>query len=145
MQLPAGARLKFLTGLSRDEMIGLYQKAKVLVDSYITGCEREVFEAALFDVVPLVATHGNARNPQDFPLPGSWRWPIFDYQRLSQLVSAALRDHAAAVADMAPLRQFVTQMPAVFSEQVKRYFQVSWEMCEEDTENFHLTSHVFAG
>ena len=111
--------------MTRQEVVDLYKTAKVLVDSYVTGMERAVFEGAVFDIVPLVAKHGNARHPLDFLLPEQWRWQVHEYKRLNQLISAALTDHAAAVADMAPLRQYVRDMPSVFSAQVRRYFQVS--------------------
>ena len=43
------------------------------MDSYVTGMERAVFEGVLFDVVPLLAHHGPARDEQNFLLPAKYR------------------------------------------------------------------------
>ena len=76
MQLPPRARLRDLNHLTRNQVVELYQRAKVLIDSYVTGMERPIFESAVFDVVPLVAVQGNARHGSDFPLPPAWGWQV---------------------------------------------------------------------
>ncbi len=56
-------------GFKRGEVIELYRKAKVYIDTFLTGQERGVFEAALLNAVPTISNHGPGRSWLDFPLP----------------------------------------------------------------------------
>lgn len=67
-QLPEGAQLVLLKGYSRSEVLQLYRRAKVYIDSYLTGNERGVFESTLFNMVPIISRHGPALEWHDFPL-----------------------------------------------------------------------------
>lgn len=69
LKLPPGARLVPLSGYDRSQIISLYERAKVYVDTYITGMERAVFESSLFRTVTIVAHNGQAQDMLDFPIP----------------------------------------------------------------------------
>jgi hypothetical protein len=48
-----------------------------------------------------------------------WRWTPWDYAALSATIQRALEHHSEAVADMAPLREYVRHPPPTFLEQVR--------------------------
>eukprot|EP00887_Chlorella_sp_A99_P002531 scaffold6.g2531.t1 len=123
IQLPPGASMYMLHGWTRQEMVELYKKSKVLVDSYLTGRERPVFESSLFGVVPIFATHANGLQLHDYPIPRAWQWAPFDYDRLNELIARALADHATAFHELSGMRDHVRAMVDVFTLRVWRYFQ----------------------
>ncbi len=84
--------------------------------------ERAIFEGVLYDVVPLIAHHGAARDILNMPVPAHFRWTPWDYAELSEKLALVLHDHQRAVEDMAPLKAYTLRMPEEFEQQVLRYF-----------------------
>ena len=41
--------------MSKDQVLDMYSRAKVYIDSYMTGIERQIMESALFGALPIVA------------------------------------------------------------------------------------------
>eukprot|EP00887_Chlorella_sp_A99_P002022 scaffold18.g2022.t1 len=121
--LPEDARMCMLHGWTRQEMVELYKKSKVLVDSYLTGRERPVFESSLFGVVPIFATHANGLQLHDYPTPRAWQWTPFDYDRLNTLLNRTLSNHGMAFHELKGMREYVRSMEDVFTLRVWRYFQ----------------------
>lgn len=121
-QLPPGVELKQLHGFKREDMPAVYAEARVLIDSYITGMERAIFEGALYDVVPLVAHHGHARDVIDMPLPEHLRWTPWDYEELGEKIANVLRDPDQALQAIAPLQTYAQAMPDIFEAQVLDFF-----------------------
>mmetsp|Transcript_32341 Transcript_32341/g.91667 ORF Transcript_32341/g.91667 Transcript_32341/m.91667 type:complete len:968 (+) Transcript_32341:361-3264(+) len=122
LDLPLGTEVIKLEGFTKPEVTALYKRAKVLIDTYITGCERALFESVMFDVVPIVAYHGPARDPSSFPIPKQWMWQPWDYKQLSSIVSAALQNHQKAVSDYEPMLKHTLGMPLAFLLETGNYF-----------------------
>lgn len=74
--VPPGYKLVELYGYTREQVASLYMRAKVFIDSYVTGMERAIFESSLFNVIPLVASHGSARDEKNFILPKAYKWYV---------------------------------------------------------------------
>jgi hypothetical protein len=123
LQLPKGTEVILLEGLERSDILDLYSKAKVYVDSFMTGRERPVFEGAAFDVVPLVANHGSGKNYADMFIPEAFLWDLFDYHQLNRLIASTLANHKKALSSIRQLKQHVFQMQSKFASQILRYFQ----------------------
>jgi hypothetical protein len=68
MQLPPNTKLMLLKGFEREEVVDLYRKAKVFIDTFLTGNERGVYEATLLNAVPIISNHGPGQSWHDFPL-----------------------------------------------------------------------------
>jgi len=122
VRLPPGAQLVPLAGFSRAQVIRLYKRAKVVVDSFLTGCERALFEAALFDVVPIIAEHGPGRDASSFPIPERWTWKLWDYDQLNQLLHDALTEHDKSLRSFQPFVEHTLGLESSFVQQASNYF-----------------------
>jgi len=80
-------------------------RAKVLIDSYVTGMERAIFESSLFNVIPLVASHGSARDEKNFVLPKAYKWYV---SPISFFVVCAPYDEGANFASISAQHMITT-------------------------------------
>ncbi|GAB4819490.1 hypothetical protein N2152v2_006536 [Parachlorella kessleri] len=110
-------------GFKRGEVIELYRKAKVYIDTFLTGQERGVFEAALLNAVPTISNHGPGRSWLDFPLPARYKWQYFDYDQLSDIIRYAVENYSQALREVRPLKEYALRMPDILSQSVRTYFQ----------------------
>ena len=63
LQVP-GAEVVILRGLTKEEIRSYYERAKLNIDTYVTGRERALFEGSLFNVVPVVKFHAPVTDPR---------------------------------------------------------------------------------
>ncbi|KAI8114352.1 hypothetical protein M9434_002478 [Picochlorum sp. BPE23] len=122
IELPKGYKMLPVQGCSFDEVVRLYSKAKIYLDSFLTGRERGLFESALFNVIPISAFHAGANTYQDYPIMNKWLWKIFNYTHLNSLIEMATLHYEDAVRDFEPLRSHVMQMDLRFTKQIEDYF-----------------------
>lgn len=123
LQLPPGTRLIMLDRMTKDQVLNMYARAKVYIDSYMTGIERQIMESALFGVLPIVAYHGNGIDSRDFPIPMRWRWQPHNYTQLNELIATGINSYEASVADFHDLRAHTRSLPNSYGIEVQRYFQ----------------------
>lgn len=57
-QVP-GARVVLLKDLTKAQVLDYYRRAKINLDTYLTGRERALFEGALFNVIPVIKHHSS--------------------------------------------------------------------------------------
>lgn len=110
-----------------NDLIDQYKRARVAVDLFVSGNEPLLLEAALFNVCPLVARHGAARDPRDLPLPRSLFLSIDDAASVARQIAQTMAKCNASL--LAPLKtqalalhdQFPAQVATFFSDNVLFY------------------------
>ena len=122
----------FLNGFSRDELIDLYQRAKVVLDLHFNGPERTVWEGVLFDALPIAALQGNGGDDVDIPIPRTFKIDArYQGARQKAGISAALRhllsnyDRILAEGHFEKFRRKVENMPKVFAGAVSAAFSTA--------------------
>jgi len=121
IQVP-GAEVIVLRGLTPKEVMSYYKRAKINLDSYITGRERALFEGALFNVIPVVKDHAAATDSKVFAIPPEWRWDNWDYNKLNQQLTELLNSYDSSLGKLKPLIDEVESWVDSFPKQVSAFF-----------------------
>ena len=118
-----------LNGFSREELIELYKRAKVVLDLHFNGPERTVWEGVMFDALPIVAEQGNGGDNVDIPIPHRFKIDARHHgKRQIAHMSATLRhllenyDQILSQGHFETFRRKVTRMPNTFAEAVSQTF-----------------------
>mmetsp|Transcript_6827 Transcript_6827/g.10123 ORF Transcript_6827/g.10123 Transcript_6827/m.10123 type:complete len:570 (+) Transcript_6827:123-1832(+) len=86
-------RLLQFRGFDRATTLELFQNATLFIDGYIPGIERALWEAALFDVVPLINHHHHGASEEDFPIEAIPRFEAGSYRLFETIIHYALNAH----------------------------------------------------
>jgi len=110
-------------GFSIDQLIELYQKAKVIVTSCLNGAERSVLKAITYGVILLTNYCDNGKDNQDFPLP---REHLFEdstsKEEISQVAERMLSDFENEQAKLENLHNlYKSYGPKSLMEDTKRF------------------------
>ena len=115
-----------LEGFTREEMMREYAQAKVLVDLYVPGAERDLYEASLFNTLVVVGNNGNARDDIDVPVPVKVDVDI-PTAELGELLHELLENYEEEVPRWQALRDLTERSPSLFLEQVDQYVDCAHE------------------
>jgi hypothetical protein len=99
------------------------EKSAFVVDFAMPGAERLIFEAVLFDCVPIINDELNGASEIDFPLPRWLRVAGRNVSAVEDVVRRALAIHPQALQQLLlPFVRFVEGMRSEFLRSVRRYF-----------------------
>ena len=120
--VPAGTEVVWMAGFSYEEVMRLYARAKVMLDLYVPGAERNVYEASLFNCLVVVGFNGNARDGGDVPIPAEGRLVDLDETAVGRALGPLLENYEAELPKWQPLRDLTASMATSFGADLALFF-----------------------
>jgi hypothetical protein len=120
-----GVRFVVLKDMTRDQVLDLYARAKIMVDLYMPGAERAGYEASLLGAVVIVGNNGCGRSHSCVPVPSEYRIDWHDWESLNHQLEFILDHFDEAKADMAALRQHSLTIRDTYASDVFRVFHAN--------------------
>ncbi len=119
-------RLRKAASLKPDALYSLMEKSRAVIDFAMPGAERLVFEAALFNCVPIINDELNGASEIDFPLPPWARIVGRNASAVESVVDHVDKlDAEALKSHLSPFIAFVEKMKPAFLRSVRQYFSDS--------------------
>jgi len=122
---------------TREELIELFKRAKVLYDIYLNGHEHLPREAVLFDVVPVLTTADNGGDMVDFPIPNEFRVDELCAEcqaNVLEKVTSAFEEHRLA---LEPVKRAILERPALLLNTLEATFSTH-------VYQFHISASTYA-
>jgi hypothetical protein len=112
-----------LKGFTRDQLVDLYKKAKVIVTSCLNGAERSVLEAVTYGAIMVTNYCDNGADNRDFPIPRDHLYKdAINKEEIGQVVERLLSDFENQQAKQENLRSLYRSYgPKSLIEDTKRF------------------------
>ena len=117
-------KIAVLHGMTFDEMIDHYMRAKVVVDTFLNGLERVTCEGVLFDAFPVLSDADNGQDSVDFPVPDLLRVDLLDETALDRTIKHILLNYGSLLSQgvLEGMKRKVLGMPETGDRQLAYVF-----------------------
>ena len=122
---------------TREELIELFKRAKVLYDIYLNGHEHLPREAVLFDVVPILTTADNGGDMVDFPMPNEFRVDELCAECSANVLRKVLGEFEEHRLALEPLKRAVLDRPTLLLNTLEATFSTR-------VYQFHISASTYA-
>ena len=116
-------KIVYLKAFTSDQLIDLYQKAKVITTSCLNGAERSVLEAVTHGTLLLTNYCENGADNRDFPIPHEYMFQdVTNKEEIGQVVERILSNFENEQAKLENLRSlYKSYGPKSLIEDTKRF------------------------
>ena len=113
-----------LSGMSQDELIDMYKKAKLYIDfGPFPGAERMPKEAVLFDCCIITGRRGASDFYYDVPILEKYKFKNYkDYKKISILIDYIFENYEIVIADFELYKKTVINLESNFINSLKFIF-----------------------
>lgn len=142
MQPPTQVQSTTLFGKTRDELIQLFKRSKVMYDVYLNGHEHLPREAVLFDVIPVLTRADNGGDMVDFPLPPEFRVDELCNECATRTLGDTLLDFDDNRPKLDALKRAVLERPTELLRTLDHTFATRSYQFQIDTASYAEEGHA---